>query len=443
LPSLSNIRTSTQQFFGVRPCLWQLKVAETILKGDKDIICIAGTGMGKTLTFWMPLLFREDGMQIVVTPLNLLGKQNVAYLSKAGIWAISISGETATPANFHAISTFEYRVITISPEQVMKPDGGFERLLKNPLFVTRIISIVIDEAHCLTNWGEFRPEYRELGQLRYVLPHTIPLLVTSATIMKKTLHDLTHLLHMFPSRTVVVRRSSDRPNIKIGVKKIKYALNSYADLAFLVPTGFKVDDPPLPKFLIFFDNIPDSINAACALRRRLPRELRDKIKWFNAEMSSSYKEAELEKLTSGETWGLCTTTSFGMGMDVPDISLVIQWRATCKLAALWQRFGRAVRDKRLTGTALLFAEKEHFDDERAAKAARKAKRAATRKWTAKEADLADREGQFTVHAGKRRKKDLDPGVDYLINASEHSGVKCRRKVFDMCFDNAAAGVVLP
>ncbi|KIK12390.1 hypothetical protein PISMIDRAFT_45357, partial [Pisolithus microcarpus 441] len=101
LPSLSNIRTSTQQFFGVRPCLWQLKVAETILKGDNDVICVAGTGMGKTLTFWMPLLVRENGIQIVVTPLNLLGKQNVACLMKAGIQAISISGETATPANFH------------------------------------------------------------------------------------------------------------------------------------------------------------------------------------------------------------------------------------------------------------------------------------------------------------------------------------------------------
>lgn len=56
-------------------------------------------------------------------------------------------------------------------------------------------------------------------------------------------------------------------------------------------------------------------------------------------------------------------------MDVPDILLVIQWRATCKLAALWQRFGRAARDKQLTGTAILFAEKEHFDDERVAKAA--------------------------------------------------------------------------
>lgn len=64
-------------------------------------------------------------------------------------------------------------------------------------------------------------------------------------------------------------------------------------LTFLIPPGFKVDDPPPPKFLIFFDDIPDSINAACVLRRRLPSELREKIR-------------------SGETWGLCTTTSFGM-----------------------------------------------------------------------------------------------------------------------------------
>ncbi|KAI6020766.1 hypothetical protein BKA83DRAFT_4055667 [Pisolithus microcarpus] len=176
-------------------------------------------------------------------------------------------------------------------------------------------------------------------------------------------------------------------------------------------------------------------------------------------------------------------------MDVPDISLVIQWRVTCKLAALWQHFGQAVHDKQLTGTALLFAEKEHFNDERAVKVARKAKQTATCKQTAKEAHLADSgmlhpskhaavasscvildnslldkesgsedgvpeiadmlasalleaftrgEGQFTVHAGKWQKKDLDPGIDYLINASEHSGVGCQRKVFDTCFDNTAA-----
>ena len=78
-----------------------MKVAMAILRGDKDLLCIAGTGMGKTLTFWMPLLFRPDGIQIVVTPLNLLGKQNVAALERAHIPAVSINSETATPAIFH------------------------------------------------------------------------------------------------------------------------------------------------------------------------------------------------------------------------------------------------------------------------------------------------------------------------------------------------------
>ncbi|KAG6370626.1 hypothetical protein JVT61DRAFT_11252 [Boletus reticuloceps] len=72
-------------------------------------------------------------------------------------------------------------------------------------------------------------------------------------------------------------------------------------------------------------------------------------------------------------------------MDVPDVALVIQWRAMCNLSALWQRFGRAARNRELTGTALLFAEREHFDDEREAKAARKAQWLRTRKRKANDA----------------------------------------------------------
>ena len=155
----------------------------------------------------------------------------------------------------------------------MKPDREFKQLLKNPLFVSQIISIVIDEVHCLTDWGEFRPEYRELRRLRYILPSTLPLLVVSATITKSTMDDITRLLHMQKDRTVVYRQSSDRPNVKIGVRKIKYALGTFADLTFLIPAGIKVGDPPPPKFLVFFNNIPDSIEAVAVLCRRLPLEL--------------------------------------------------------------------------------------------------------------------------------------------------------------------------
>ncbi|KAI6111623.1 hypothetical protein EDD16DRAFT_1447179, partial [Pisolithus croceorrhizus] len=86
--------------------------------------------------------------------------------------------------------------------------------------------------------------------------------------------------------------------------RIKYALSSFANLTFLIPAGFKVGDPPPPKFLIFFDDILASINVACILCHCLPHELKEKIWWFNADMSMQYKETELQKLTSSETWGL-------------------------------------------------------------------------------------------------------------------------------------------
>ncbi len=101
-PSLSAICDKAQEVFSKRPCLWQLKIAEAFLKGDRDIVCIAGTGMGKTLTFWLPLLFCPRGIQIVVTPLNQLGQQNVDSLWKAGIRSIAINAETATWDNFRA-----------------------------------------------------------------------------------------------------------------------------------------------------------------------------------------------------------------------------------------------------------------------------------------------------------------------------------------------------
>ncbi|KIM55781.1 hypothetical protein SCLCIDRAFT_133998, partial [Scleroderma citrinum Foug A] len=303
-----------QQTFGVWPCLWQLKVSEALLKGDKDVICTAGTGMGKTLCFWLPLLFRPDGIQIVVTPLNLLGAQNATSLAKARICAIAINSETATLANF------TYRAIIVSPEQLMKPNGDFEKRLKCSLFTARIISIVIDEAHCLTNWGEFRPEYKELQQLHYILPDTIPIMIASAMLTRDTLSDVCQLLHMHPDKTITIWHSSDRPNIKIGVRKIKHTLNSYADLAFLIPAGWKVGDPLPPKFLIFFNNIQDAINAARYLRSHLPPEMRDMVKWFNADMSTKFKETELGQLIVGEARGFATTESFGMVRQHHDLN---------------------------------------------------------------------------------------------------------------------------
>ena|ERR1700720_2816440 len=99
-PSYEEIRQKTFEAFGFYPCLWQIRVVEAILKHDRDVISIAATGSGKTLTFWMPLLFHKGGVQMVVTPLNLLGTVNVDDLVSKGFTAIAISAENATKKNF-------------------------------------------------------------------------------------------------------------------------------------------------------------------------------------------------------------------------------------------------------------------------------------------------------------------------------------------------------
>lgn len=74
-----------------------------MLQGSRDVICISGTGSGKTLTFWMPLLFRPQGVQVIITPLNILGTQTQQQLQSYGISAIAIRGETATYANIEVL----------------------------------------------------------------------------------------------------------------------------------------------------------------------------------------------------------------------------------------------------------------------------------------------------------------------------------------------------
>ena len=99
-PSPVNLRQKTIEFFGQTPCLWQIKIAKALLKKEQDIILVSATGSGKTLTFWIPLLAIGDSVQVICTPLNLLGTVNVAGLAKKGIPAICITGENATQANF-------------------------------------------------------------------------------------------------------------------------------------------------------------------------------------------------------------------------------------------------------------------------------------------------------------------------------------------------------
>ena len=191
--------------------------------------------------------------------------------------------------------------------------GGFcEKMLwTHAPFVSRIFNIVFHEGHCICQWGStFRPEYKQVGTLRYLLPN-IPFYITSATIPPAMISDLKEILHLSKD-CLVLRRSNDRHNVTFCVRKMRHPLNSYEDLAFLIPKSWKLGDAPPKKFMVFFNNKREAESACLFLRSRLPHALRHKLKWFHAGMTTFYRTEEMEDFVKGRLWGLTMTDVGGM-----------------------------------------------------------------------------------------------------------------------------------
>lgn len=186
-------------------------------------------------------------------------------------------------------------------------------LWKKSPFTSKILHFVFDEGHCISQWGEFRKEYLNIGGLRYLIPETIPFYVATATLPAPVLLDITEILRLRSDSTEHVIHSNNRPDVHLIVRGIKFGLDSYSDLAFLVPENYVEGlTPPPPKFLVFFDSTKVAEYAVRALRLRMPHKYRKKIKYFHAIMTQRYRHDEFEALKEGKTWGLCVTDAFGL-----------------------------------------------------------------------------------------------------------------------------------
>lgn len=203
----------------------------------------------------------------------------------------------------------------------MSPDGRFSQLWKGDRFTRKILHFVIDEAQCISLWGEFRHEYLNIGNLRFLIPETIPFYVASATLPSPVLLDITDILCLRPNETEHIVMSCDRPDVHLVVRPIKHHIRTYHDLAFLLPKDFVegITPPPDP-FLVFFDSTKATEHAVHALQKYLPPELRDKIRYFHAGMTQTYREDESDKFKGGETWGMMATSSFGMVSEFQAVS---------------------------------------------------------------------------------------------------------------------------
>lgn len=170
---------------------------------------------------------------------------------------------------------------------------------------------MFDEGHCILQWGStFRPEYGEVGVVRYLLPDT-PIYVTSATIPPPMIPDIRDKLHL-QKDCLLSRRSNDRPNIHFVVLQMKYPQNSYHDLAFLIPKDWKDGDPLPVKFMVFFNRKKQAEDAALYLMARLPLALRNKLVWFHAGMTNFFRVEKVEEYKKGDLWGMTMTDAGGM-----------------------------------------------------------------------------------------------------------------------------------
>lgn len=199
----------------------------------------------------------------------------------------------------------------------MKEKGAFEKLWTVKDFVENVLSMVFDEAHCAALWGDFRPEYREIYRLRYLIPESIPFFLASATLPPPLLKQVTEALHIELCTCEIIRRSVDRHNISMTVRKIERAANSFEDVFFLLPANCTPDeckayDQVFDPALIFVDNITEGVNMGDAMRAKLPPEYRDRVRWFNADMSQTYRDEALKDYREGRVWVLICTDSFGM-----------------------------------------------------------------------------------------------------------------------------------
>ncbi|KAI0267689.1 P-loop containing nucleoside triphosphate hydrolase protein, partial [Gloeopeniophorella convolvens] len=359
IPSHDDIKEKCQAIFGKTPCQFQRQLCIWQLQ-KQDIISVSPTGSGKTLTFWLPLLFSDTSITIVITALNLLGDQFVSELQAVNISAISVTSSNNNEDTFKTIQTGNFHVVILNPEIATRRGGHCEtKLWSHTVFTSRVLDVIFDEGHCIVQWGDtFHAEYANIGMLRYFLPN-VPFYVTSATLPYSTINALKSKLHM-PTATKVLRRSNDRWNVAYTVRKMRYPMKSFRDLAFLIPENFE-ETTRLPcKFMVFFNSKKEAERAAEYLRQRLPSKHQERVRWLHAGMSKPFRSGEIDAIHSGEWWGVTLTDVGGMGVDLPDILLVVQWRVPSDLCTLVQRFGRAARSLELQGLAILIAEPKHF-----------------------------------------------------------------------------------
>ena len=289
----------------------------------RDTLGLMPTGGGKSVTFQVPALAQE-GMCLVITPLIALMKDQVQNLKRRGIKALAVySGMSRQDI----IATLEnaifgnYKFLYISPERL---DTDIFRI---KLAKMKISLITVDESHCISQWGyDFRPAYLKIAEVRRLLPG-VPVLALTATATPEVVKDIQQRLEFREEN--VFRMSFERTNLAYVVRRTE---NKAAELLHIL------------------QRMPGSAILYVRNRRRT-KEVTEWLQqqgitadFYHAGLDDAVKDIRQQRWQKGESRVMVATNAFGMGIDKPDVRLVIHLDLPDSIEAYFQEAGRAGRD---------------------------------------------------------------------------------------------------
>jgi len=325
----------TERFGHARFRVHQLRVLGPLLAG-RNVLAVLPTGAGKSLCYQVPALLGA-GLTLVVSPLISLMQDQVGALRRRGIAAAYVNSQldaTQRRAILDAATAGRLALLYCAPERLASLT---RRLVAAG---TRVSLLAIDEAHCITEWGnEFRPAYRRLGVFRAALgrPPTIAL-TGSATPAART--DILHVLRM-PDAEVVVT-SFERPNLDFRVCRVRDDRERFAAIRQRVRTGAGAS-------LIY---TPTRRLTELVTRALLRSSVRAAP--YHAGLSPGIRRRVLRAFLTDQVRVIVATSAFGMGIDKPDVRQVLHWGPPPTLEAYYQEAGRGGRDGRAAECLVLW-----------------------------------------------------------------------------------------
>ena len=288
----------------------------------KDVLAILPTGGGKSICFQVPALMR-DGIALVVTPLIALMRDQVQNLQARGIRAMAIHagmGRREVDLALNNAAYGDYKFLYLSPERLRT------QLFQSYLSVLNVSFIVVDEAHCISQWGyDFRPNYLQIGELRSRVD--APVIALTATATPLVAKDIMARLKFQEPNMLV--SGFERPNLSYVVRKTQDKLGQIRSICEGVPgTG-----------IVYVRSRARTQEMADALRAA-----GISASFYHAGLGPETRSLRQEEWKSGRTRVMVCTNAFGMGIDKPDVRFVVHADVPDSPEAYFQEAGRAGRD---------------------------------------------------------------------------------------------------